>query len=254
VQRISEPGSKADYMMVLEGEQGARKSTAIAILGGPWYSDNLPDVTSGKDVQQHLRGKWIIEVGEMSAMGKAEDAALKSFITRTHERYRPSYGRKEVIEPRQCVFIGSTNKSAYLRDETGGRRYWPVRVGPRLDTEALARDRDQLFAEAVKLYRDGARSWPDQDFERERIAPQQEARFEADVWEGMIGEFLAGKHSTTVGEIARSALHFEASRIGTADQRRIAAALEHLGWKRGDKNSRGLIPWTPRAPFTEAAG
>src|SRR5215210_2359370 len=77
VQRIFEPGSKADYMMVLEGEQGARKSTAIAILGGPWYSDNLPDVTSGKDVQQHLRGKWIIEVGEMSAIGKAEDGARK---------------------------------------------------------------------------------------------------------------------------------------------------------------------------------
>lgn len=246
VRRIFEPGCKCDYMVVLEGEQGARKSTAVAILGDRWYSDNLPDVTSGKDVQQHLRGKWIIEVGEMSAMGKAEDAALKSFITRTHERYRPSYGRKEVIEPRQCVFIGTTNKSTYLRDETGGRRYWPIKTGSCLDTEGLAHDRDQLFAEAVVLYRAGARSWPDGAFEREHIAPEQEARFEADVWEEEIAAFLAGRQRTTVGEVAREAVRLDTSRIGTADQRRISAALERLGWERGSKDWRGNIPWTPR--------
>ena len=175
-------------------------------------------------------------------MNKAEDSALKFFITRTHQRYRPSYGRKEVIEPRQCVFIGTTNKSVYLRDETGGRRYWPVRAGTRLDTDGLARDRDQHFAEAVRLYRASARSWPDQAFEREHIAPQQEARFEADMWEETIGTFLAGRRSTTIGEVARDALHLETPKIGTADQRRIAAALERLGWDRGAKDWRGNIP------------
>jgi predicted P-loop ATPase len=244
VARIYDPGCKADYMVILQGPQGARKSTACSILGGEWFSDNLPDVTGGKDVSHHLAGKWLIEVAEMSAMSKAEDAALKSFITRTVERYRPSYGRKEVIQPRQCVFIGTTNKAAFLRDETGGRRYWPVSVGA-IDTDALIRDRDQLFAEAVHLYRQGARWWPDGAFEARHIRPEQEARFESDVWQETITEYLAGRNRVTVGEIARMGIGIETPRIGTADTRRITSILEHLGWKRGKKDWKGNIPWTP---------
>ena len=228
VARIFEPGCKADYAMVLEGPQGARKSTACSILGGPWFSDSLPEIEHDKDVAQHLRGKWLIEIAELSALRRSETELLKAFISRPVERYRPPYGREEVIEARQCIFVGTTNKEAYLRDETGGRRFWPVRVGS-IDTDALAHDRDQLFAEAVSRYRAGEKWWPDQDFERDHVKPEQESRFEVDAWEQEIASFLVGRERVQVSEVARDVLGIDKAKIGTAEQRRIASVLSRLG-------------------------
>jgi predicted P-loop ATPase len=243
VARIFDPGCKADYMVVLEGPQGAMKSTACAVLGGEWFSDNMPEVGDGKDVSQHLNGKWLIEIAEMHAMSKVETAQLKAFITRTTERYRPSYGRMEVIQPRQCVFIGTTNRDTYLRDETGGRRFWPLRVG-KVDIDMLAADRDQLFAEAVHAYNTGTAWWPDRTFEQEHIAPQQAARYEADVWEETITKYLDEHPRVTVGEVAKEALSIITAKIGTHEMRRIAAALERLGLQREKVDWQGKRWWS----------
>jgi len=245
VARVFNPGCKADYMLILEGEQGIRKSTACGILAGKWFSDNMPENVAGKDASQHLKGKWLIEIAELHAMNRADATALKAFITRTIEKYRPSYGRKDVHEPRQCLFIGTTNKAVYLRDETGGRRFWPVKVGVthELDTDALIRDRDQLFAEAVHLFKSGKTWWPDSSFEAEHIAPQQAARFETDAWEDRIHEFLSDKGRVTVLDVAQHGLSMEVAKLGTMEQRRITTILERLGWERvRDWKGRAYVP------------
>jgi predicted P-loop ATPase len=243
VARILDPGCKVDYMLVLEGSQGAQKSTACRILADQWFSDALPDITH-KDASQHLRGKWLIEVAEMHAMSRAEVTQLKAYITRQIERYRPSHGRLEVIEPRQCVFIGTTNKAVYLRDETGGRRFWPVVCG-NIYLDGLRCDRDQLFAEAVVAYRAGEPWWPAKDFEREHIAPQQAARYEVDEWQNSIADYLkTATGEITVTGVASSALLLERKNLGTAEQRRITTALDRLGWKRGERSSStGRTVW-----------
>jgi len=240
VARAFHPGCKADYMLVLEGRQGIMKSSACRALAGQWFSDQLPDIGT-KDAAQHLRGKWLIEAAEMHALSRAETTALKAFVTRQEERYRPPYGRLEVVEPRQCVFIGTTNKAVYLKDETGGRRFWPVKCGT-IAIDRLAADRDQLFAEAVHLYRNGATWWPNREFEALYIAPEQATRYEHDEWEEPIQKWLDGKINVTVGEIAASALILDKRSLGTVEQRRIAAILENIGWQRAPR-AGARRPW-----------
>ncbi|MGC1408952.1 MAG: VapE domain-containing protein [Acetobacteraceae bacterium] len=249
VARVIEPGCKVDYMPILEGPQGALKSSACAILAGEWFSDHLPELRGADQVRvsQHLRGKWLIEVPEMHSMSKAEANELKAFLSRPVEKFTPKFGRREVIEPRQCVFIGTTNKEVYLRDETGGRRYWPAKVGE-IDLELLQSDRDQLFAEAVHLYRKKWRWWPTRGFEEEHMKPQQAARYEGDPWEGPIATWLAnkGKKETTFVEVATQALFMATGKIGTSDQHRMRAVFKTLGWVEGPRTNRGRV-WVPVA-------
>jgi len=255
VARIYRPGCKFDYMPILEGEQGLEKSKMCeTLVGEEYFSDQLPDI-SNKDASMHLRGKWLIEMAEMHAYTRAEISKYKEFMTRRIERYRPVWGRKDVFEPRTCAFIGSTNKLVYLRDETGNRRSWPVATGE-IKIEALKQDRDQIWGEAVQLYRNGVHWWPTREFEKQHIRPQQEARFEPDPWEPLIKKYLdpliddcskapPGRDLPKIPliDIAVDVLGFTTSntqqqgelktpivRLDPKTQGRIAAVLHHLGW------------------------
>jgi predicted P-loop ATPase len=244
------PSAKVDHILVLEGSQGKLKSTACAVLGGAWFSDQLPDI-KGKDASQHLRGKWLIEIPEMAALDKREANDLKAFITRDTERYRPPFGRKEVEERRQCVFVATTNELEYLRDPTGARRFWPVAI-VEIDIEALKADRDQLLAEALKMFRDGVAWWPDREFEEKHAKPEQARRYEVDLWEQPISIWLSGQRHdakkenvrarVTVTQIATDCLRIELKHANTSDGRRIRAILYRLQW-RPETASGGKHTW-----------
>jgi predicted P-loop ATPase len=254
VARIADPGCQVDHMMVLEGPQGILKSSACRVLGGKWFSDALPDITNGKDASQHLRDKWIVEVAEMHALNRAEATLLKSFISRRVERYRPSYGRLEVNEPRQCVFVGTTNMDAYLRDPTGGRRFWPVKTGVsgEIKLELLAQYRDQLFAEAVHNYQYGGQWWPDQTFEGEFIKEQQALRYAGDIWEETIERHVSSFTKITVHDIAKHALSFSEKDLKQEHSLRIASILRDLGWepKRNGRERFWVKPEKPSPTVT----
>ncbi len=219
VARIFRPGVKADHMLVLEGPQGARKSTALKILAGEdWFTDELPDLGS-KDAAMHMQGVWIIEIAELDAIGKAEVSRIKAFLTRTTDRFRPPYGRYTIEVPRQCVFAGTVNPDTYLRDETGNRRFWPVRCGT-IDIDALARDRDQLWAEAVARFRAGAIWWLDTPELIAAATAEQEKRYQADAWDALIDHWLTHEIRTVAAASRlRAPRHRERAARGTAHRR-----------------------------------
>jgi len=238
IARIMRPGCKADGVLILEGRQGARKSTTLRILAGDdWFGDSLPNLQS-KDASDYVRGKWIIEMAELSNMNKAEVEVVKAFISRNSERFRPAYGRNEITYERQCIFAGSTNKTDYLRDETGNRRFWPVKVGPRCDTTSLKRDRDQIWAEALKCFNDGEPWWLAEDIET-TAREEQESRVSQDIWEGNVLQFLAGRPETSVAEVAKGALDLDIGRSDRATSNRIMSVLIRNGWVQSGRFTSG---------------
>jgi predicted P-loop ATPase len=126
VARVFKPGCKNDTCLVLEGPQGLLKSTALRTLAVPWFTDEISDLGT-KDAAMQVRGVWIIELAELDAMGRPEASRTKAFMSRSTDRFRPPHGRHTIEVPRESVFAGTVNHDAYLKDETGGRRFWPVR-------------------------------------------------------------------------------------------------------------------------------
>lgn len=154
VTRVFEPGHKFDFAIILEGIQGKRKSTFISTLARNWFTELDGDFEDAKQMVEIMQGAWLLEIPELSGFQKADVRHIKAFISRTTDKVRLAYARRAQEYPRQCVFIGSTNDDRYLKDDTGGRRYWPVRCDvDEIDTDHLERTVDQLWAEALTLYR-----------------------------------------------------------------------------------------------------
>ncbi|KQZ19466.1 hypothetical protein ASD50_08335 [Mesorhizobium sp. Root552] len=236
VARALKPGCKADYCMILEGEQGIGKSTLLRRLASSeWFHDGLRDMTS-KDASMALRGRWIVELPELSAMRRSDVEAVKAFLSRNEERYRPPYDRAEVSEPRRCVFAGTTNRTDYLLDDTGARRFWPVRV-TRADTDSVANDRDQLWAEAVVAYRAEEPWWPSDDMARE-AAQVAATRTEDDPWTGPILNYVEKRDEVGSQELL-AAVSLPQTVMTKADAKRATGILRRNGWTRDGQFTKG---------------
>jgi len=241
VARAMRPGCQADHVLVLEGAQGIGKSSALRILGGAWYLGSLPDLQH-VDALRTLQGRWIVEIGELDALRGARGTRVKDFLTQTIDHYRQPYARTGVTRPRSCVFAGTTNESQYLHDPTGARRFWPVAVRGG-DLAALRQDRDQLWAEAVALFREGVDWWPSAGA-APLIQAEQEDRFVQDEWEPTV-RAVAEEHpaGVDVGKILERLGYTERRDWSRPEQMRVAGILRHLGYRQGPRPHRGGRLW-----------
>ena len=194
VLQVREPGVKFDTMLVLNGPQGIGKSTLIARLAGEWFSDslNLSD-TKDKTAAEKLQGYWILEIGELAVLPKAEVETLRSFLSRQNDIYRAAFGRRATPHPRQCIFFETTNaESGYLRDTTGNRRFWPVKTpggGAKRSWELTDDDISQIWAEVLVLVEKGEKLHLTPELKSLAKGEQRDA-LESDEREGLVREYL----------------------------------------------------------------
>jgi predicted P-loop ATPase len=240
VARIFQPGCKADSMLLLEGEQGILKSSAAEVLGGEWFVAQMPNLNT-KDASAQMRAGWIFELSELASMLKSNVDEVKDFLSRHTDVFRPPYGRTPIHVERQCVFIGTINPGGtetYLKDATGNRRFWPVRCRT-IDLSALKRDRDQLWAEAVDLYRPGARWWLTEENTIAAAMAEQARRFDEDIWTSPIEKFVEGQKEVTISQILEQCLGVEKDRQTQREQNRVAAVLKLIGFEKLHANRDG---------------
>lgn len=252
-------GSKVDFMVVLEGDQGKGKTTAVLeLFSAEWYAE-ATESPAHKDFYQTLRSRWVIEIGEMDSFSKADVAKVKQAITTRFDVYRPSYGRTAKSFRRECVFVGTTNTDDYLRDASGARRFLPIKVGPVKISEVVAQ-RDQLWAEAVSLFTGGCEWWVlPPGAERE-----QDARYSEDVWTERIYRWVIGKAPDaaydhlgfsrrgntyneplefTVGEVLTHAVALDSARQDRASSTRVGQILTRLGAQKYKPTRMGERVW-----------
>lgn len=243
VARIFQPGCQLDTMVVFEGFQGVGKTSALRVLGGDWYGVAHESVQR-KDFFESLKGKWLIEIGELDAFSRAEVTRVKTVISTPTDRYRPSYGRASIDFPRQCLFAGTTNKDEWGNDETGLRRFWPMRCGE-VNIETLRAAREQLFAEAVSRFQSGSTWW--------EMPPStlivQAYRQAQDVWAGVVVEYVGTRNRVTIPDILKSAIGMDTEKQGDREKRRVSRILRLLDWEesRIQENGMRLSCWIKKS-------
>ena len=269
VARVFTPGCKMDYMPVLVGKQGIGKSHILSILGGSWFSDSITTI-SGKEGYEALDGSWMIEWAELSAARKADIESMKQFISKRYDKYRKAYARRVTDNPRQCVFIGTTNDDEFLRDYTGNRRFWPVQTNAEAKSKDvftdLANERDQIWAEAVVRFKEGEQLYMGEDL-LPAVEQMQEEHTYRSVREDLVRSYLDRKLPSdwgAMGIAARSVWLEESSNEGTEDrmrvclleiwcelfngnrsnftnqdQRELKAIMDHIGWEKSGNGRQG---------------
>ncbi len=263
VVRVNEPGHKFDFSPILEGSQGKRKSWFIRVLAKSWFDELEGDFEDRKAMVEKMQGKWILELPELQGFNKHDVSTIKAFISAQSDKVRLAYERRSNVFDRQCIFIGSTNDSTYLRDETGGRRFWPIVCAVQfIDVEGLEEEVDQVWAEAMAIYRDMRVAKPkgalplfitDAEAAAEATVKQEERRVENsdDVMAGSIEAWLERpmtdelgfdeaeiegvepvmRNETCCAEIWCVMLHRDLSTYGQAQQQQIGRALKKVpGW------------------------
>lgn len=194
VARIYEPGTKFDYMPILVGAQGIGKSLLIKRIGWKWTQDAIPDIRTSK-AYEALDGAWLVEIGELATLNKADRESIKLYLTKTEDTYRKAYARNVTVNKRTCVFVGTTNEKDFLNDTTGNRRFLPILCngGSKLKPwEMEEEDVRQIWAEAKEILDAGEKIMEIPESVSRAAAEHQEAMSYLDAWAPQIEEWLDG--------------------------------------------------------------
>ena len=238
VARILEPGCKVDTALILQGAQGFGKSSFFRVLAGSdWFDDSMGAATSEKDERLKLHQFWFLEWGELEAVFKRKDiAAVKAFLSCQIDTVRPPYGRNAISLKRRSIIVGSTNQDEFLTDNTGNRRFWVVPVRKRVNLEALAQERDRIWAAAVALYQAGETCFLNAD--EEAIAAEFNEFYKTeDPWTSAIRVYLRdnSRGEITTSELLTHALRIEVGQQSRGHEMRVGEVLKSLGWTRTER-------------------
>lgn len=239
VARVMEPGCKADASLILMGEQGTMKSTSFAVLAGEDYFSDTPIDIGNKHAYMQMQHAWIYELSELESVRKRDNNAVKAFLSSPEDRFVPPYGRRMVRLPRHTVFCGTTNKSEFLSDSTGSRRFWCMRVN-QINIDWIKENRDFIWAEAVHAYRQGEHWWFDSEGEQ-RVQEKNMQFQEGDPWAQPIDDYckIHAAAGFTTRAVMKTALELTNNQMNRAVEMRVADILASLGYSKARSRAEG---------------